>query len=492
MSDRSLSSVRSLSSGRSLTKSPKIAPTKNSGAFVNSKETRYAWAMAKPRRSSSVSKQKGRPSRDHSPVRIVGTQKRDAFLTLQAKRDSLLPPTTRHEFALAATSSDDEGPPPPPPQMVDKTPSNKTVPTTRTTTTTTKAVPKETTPPKVVDNKTPPPKIRKRLVLMRHATSYMNEYIGANGITFGGPDFTDIFNDNDRKRYYQDSPLSPKGRQQAEIQSMMLDTPDSLRLLRQLELVVVSPLTRAIQTLELALLPHVPGHVPTVALPLAAERLYLVSDVGKPVSELEDQYGHVIDFQTGFDDTDTSTTNDPWWYTPSNNSTTANNNKSNNNKQQSPKQQLKQVQSQIMEEEEEWRPTGQGQRYYCAGEPLDAFEARMEQLVEWLEARPESTICLVGHYGVFEWLLRQPQEEPPEPIQFGNCEMRVVTLRDILDARRPPTPAAEQPEENEQQQQQEDEMSAVSDASFDTVETATETTFIHSTTTSLNTFLGTP
>ena len=83
----------------------------------------------------------------------------------------------------------------------------------------------------------------------------------------------------------------------------------------------------------------------------------------------------------------------------------------------------------------EWRPTGQGQTYFCPGEPYDAFQERMLSLCSWLEARPESIIALVGHYGVFEWLLQQ-DEKSAEKVKFANCEMKVVPFETILDRAR--------------------------------------------------------
>jgi hypothetical protein len=68
-----------------------------------------------------------------------------------------------------------------------------------------------------------------------------------------------------------------------------------------LELIVVSPLTRALQTFDLGLKPVLPDPMPIViALPLASERLYLVSDQGRLRSDLETDWGNAIDFDTGF------------------------------------------------------------------------------------------------------------------------------------------------------------------------------------------------
>lgn len=238
----------------------------------------------------------------------------------------------------------------------------------------------------------------------------MNEHIGAGGIAFGGPHFTDIFASQDSEQYYRDSPLSPKGQEQARALDKVIGTTHEHQrlLLRELELVVVSPLTRALETMELALLPHlrvagesVVARIPVIALPLAAERLYLISDIGRPVSQLEEKYVPVVDFESGMP---AGLSKDaPWWW-------------------QAPAAE---------EEYHEWRPMGQGQCYSCPGEPFETFEKRMMELCQWLLKRPEKTIAIVGHFGVFEWLLQDGQNE----VKFGNCEMRRVSFQEILQRR---------------------------------------------------------
>jgi len=45
----------------------------------------------------------------------------------------------------------------------------------------------------------------------------------------------------------------------------------------------------------------------------------------------------------------------------------------------------------------EWRPVDQNQKYACSDEPDLAFNTRMRNLYDWIEAREESTICSVCH-----------------------------------------------------------------------------------------------
>jgi broad specificity phosphatase PhoE len=156
------------------------------------------------------------------------------------------------------------------------------------------------------------------------------------------------------------------------------------------ELVVVSPLTRALQTFEIGLKPHFAsdGDLPEViALPEAAERLYLISDVGRPVSELQKSFRYV-DFETGFAG---KHDRNKWWYQPGSNYS-------------------------------EWRPVNKGQRYAYYGEPDADFDLRMSRLHSWLDQRPEKSIAVVCHHGVIDWLL---------DMNFDNCQYQQVAFHSI-------------------------------------------------------------
>jgi broad specificity phosphatase PhoE len=215
----------------------------------------------------------------------------------------------------------------------------------------------------------------------------MNEYLGGadGGKRFGSPDFTDIFECADRHKKYKDTPLSPLGRKQAAT----LASKRCPEFVQDCELVVTSPLTRALQTFDIGLKPHFDYKlVPVLALPEAAERLYLISDVGRAVADLQTDFPYV-DFETGFagrghDDT-------AWWY------------KARDNHQ-------------------EWRPKGRDQRYACAGEPIADFDLRMSQLHAWLAERSETNIAVVCHHGVIDWML---------DLDFANCQYRQVPFANI-------------------------------------------------------------
>ena len=240
------------------------------------------------------------------------------------------------------------------------------------------------------------PRPNKRIVLIRHGRTFMNERLAAPGSRWGDPGFTDVFDDDDA-HFFRDSPLSPAGERQARRLAARLggeafggDEPpadEEREALRDVGLVVCSPLTRACQTAELALLPRLGRGVPAVALPLASERLYLVSDLGRPSSEMTRSFPW-IDFGPCADREGEGDGPSSWWYVHPDG-----------------------------EEYAEWRPTGEGQTYACWGEPEEPFARRMEALHDWLGARPERTIALVCHWGVLDWLTGE---------DFANCEMRVV------------------------------------------------------------------
>jgi broad specificity phosphatase PhoE len=250
----------------------------------------------------------------------------------------------------------------------------------------------------------------KRIVFIRHGCTYMNEYLSKPGCHFGAPQFTDVFTSSKDLQKYRDTLLSPRGMLQANSLARRLQQEPQLKrtVVDQLELVVVSPLTRALQTLELGLYPSLLSSssssdsastmIPIVALPYAAERCYLISDIGTPRDELKTKFPFV-DFESGFDKR-TLQQDHCWWFT----------------------QEQYEKRNCGGQPYVEWRPNTQGQVYACPGEPEEVFEQRMMQLYQWLEARPESTIGLVSHWGVIRWMLN---------VDFRNCEMRVVPFDQV-------------------------------------------------------------
>jgi broad specificity phosphatase PhoE len=247
----------------------------------------------------------------------------------------------------------------------------------------------------------------KHIIFIRHGCTYMNEYLGKPGKAFGSPFFTDVFSESDQERYYRDSRLSLLGQTQVT-EIAKSSTP---AFLHEVDLFVCSPLTRALETFDLAFRPHlltINKDLPVVALPFAAERLYLISDVGRPVSALKAEFPYV-DFEQEMENVGDSV----WWYDPNIRSQTASTVDDTDTLYSIPVY-------------KEWRPTGFGQRYACPGEPADEFHTRMVALYDWLKQCPASNIAVVCHHGVIDWML---------DVDFRNCEWRKVKFDDI-DIRR--------------------------------------------------------
>jgi len=235
----------------------------------------------------------------------------------------------------------------------------------------------------------------KRIVLIRHGCTHMNEYLSTPGTRWGDPTFVDDWR-------FRDTKLSSRGIQEAKQlhqkfaqPSSDQDEPHQLhQILPEVELIVVSPLQRALQTLEIGLYSHFKNsrspHQPAiVATPYASERVYLTSDVGSHIHELQEKY-QFVDFESGFH----PTYHPPheWWWTPD-------------------------ISSVDKAPPREWRPFGQGQKYVNAGEPERSFHRRMQKLYDWLDSRKEQTIVLISHWGVIQYLSGH---------DFQNCEVKVM------------------------------------------------------------------
>ena len=271
----------------------------------------------------------------------------------------------------------------------------------------------------------------KCIVFIRHGCTYMNEYLG-RGHEFGSPHFSDVFSSPEDLEKYRDSKLSPLGVTQAKGLARRLaktmevsgkhqqqrlttwnpferKTDDNLFLPSDLDLVVVSPLTRALQTFDLGLKPVLIDPKPIViALPLASERLYLVSDQGRLRSDLKTDWGNAIDFESGF--RFRNKVIEEWWFGL-------------DDQRDSGAAMPTGITSKSYKE---WRPTSQNQKYACPGEDDESFENRMRKLYRWLGDRPESMIAIVCHWGVIDWFLDR---------DFMNCEVGVVPYNEI----RPPS-----------------------------------------------------
>jgi hypothetical protein len=160
--------------------------------------------------------------------------------------------------------------------------------------------------------------------------------------------------------------------------------------------------------------------IPVMALPLLRERVYTASDTGRPISVLEKEFPSIdfsechksqSDDQGSNTDTNDDDDDDGWWYTGTKASQTAGplrDSKSNTDHH-------------IIEEGyEEWRPHGDGQWYAVPGEPEAVFDRRMEELKEWLFRRKETKILLVAHWGVLRYL--------GDGVQWKNSEAKIIQL----------------------------------------------------------------
>jgi broad specificity phosphatase PhoE len=288
---------------------------------------------------------------------------------------------------------------------------------------------------------------RKILIGVRHGISTANEYMRQPGRCWGDATFYDDVQ-------YTDAPLSKiAGRQQVcqlavsfeeTVESLLFESQqqqereqersshESVGVVRTpntvaVELVVVSPLTRCLETWLYGVRPALSAlslssaaPVPCVVLPLAAERVYTSSDTGGRISlqqlrsdfsqpELDWSYMPAATPATTTTGTTIATNAEadespPWWYTGNNiypppNTAITTTDEINKSQSQQQQQQPEQQHDSL-----EWRPHGQGQFYACPGEPQDVFEQRMRQLATWLRQRPERCIVLVTHWGVLQYL----------------------------------------------------------------------------------------
>jgi len=239
----------------------------------------------------------------------------------------------------------------------------------------------------------------KHIVFVRHGTTEMNVYLHTQ-CNYYSPDFKDplIF----------DTRLTKDGERRAREAAAR-----AKRLEPRPELIVASPLTRALQTAELAFGPLLDQGVPCLALPLARERLFLSSDVGRSGAELAAEFPRWRDSLLALED--------EWWLhrrrrdaggssssssssgseddgaeiagaAASATTTTATATRKRRLKTPTPKP------NPAVEEESD-----------------DDFAARIDALGDWLASRPERCVAVVSHWGV---ILEATGHE------FENVEMR--------------------------------------------------------------------
>ena len=248
----------------------------------------------------------------------------------------------------------------------------------------------------------PPPE--RIIYLIRHGQTHMNVWL-RNFRDQHGP-HVEVTPDLDPRLF--DTRLTPQGVAQAESLAALLRatavTP---------EVILVSPLRRAVHTAHLAFPPAASYPTPLdttrtsaatttprrLVEPLAAERCWHSSDVGTRRSaweetifrEIQDQDGEdvVRDEGSGACREGTIST-DYTWIRPT--------------------------------EDIWWYNGGVSDHEAIVLEPLDDFYDRMEKLRLHLYQRPERTMALVAHWGVLHALTGE---------DFDNCEMRPFAVEQL-------------------------------------------------------------
>lgn len=208
------------------------------------------------------------------------------------------------------------------------------------------------------------PHASKRVLLLRHGHTEMNAYLAR--VPWDAPHFRDPM--------LIDTRLTAEGRAQAERAA------HSLVGRSDVELVVCSPLTRALATCELAFARD-GSRVPTIVVPLAAERRWHGSDLGRPRPLLEAEFpGAHIDWS-------------------------------------------------LLPPEGSWGYPEVAAAVDSSGGSAGIFEEAEAEFVErmrglhgWLAARPERTIAVVSHWGVIHALSGK---------QVENCALLECELHEL-------------------------------------------------------------
>lgn len=304
----------------------------------------------------------------------------------------------------------------------------------------------------------PVPSSRKTTIVygIRHGTSVSNEWMTGDN-TWGSPMYDDTGNTPDAPLsatgimqaqelaatlQWQIEQLSSSELEDAQTRPSQYEWKDAQVVshdnhhdwFSSIQLIVVSPLTRCLQTYQYAIQPLLKtdnGPTPQVLVhPLLAERVYSVSETGRPVSALQDDFPskeldwnllreyqnqHAKGGKINNDDKGKGC----WWYDPSiptpfnrddDNASTGIDNT--NNGDATPAAMI------------EWRPHGQGQNYgSTAGESMSVFSRRMEALVQWLSDRPETHILTVAHWGVYRHLTNGT-------MTLDNCQVCRIALQE--------------------------------------------------------------
>lgn len=229
---------------------------------------------------------------------------------------------------------------------------------------------------------------RKTLYLIRHGRTEMNEYLAKH--RWDDARFEDpmLF----------DTRLTALGEAQAVALRAITDA-----LHPEPQLLVASPLRRAMRTADLAFGLERYASTPRVACVHARERVFHASDVGRPAGEVQRDFPEwcVNEMRAEFGD------ENAWWYVPSSEEETSDADVMRGGRS-----------SDVIPEPRD----GPVLRSGVPSEPSEVFEARMRDLKAWLENRPESHIAIVAHWGV--WFSLTGRE-------FENCELVTLDVDDL-------------------------------------------------------------
>ena len=226
----------------------------------------------------------------------------------------------------------------------------------------------------------------KRLYLVRHGRTEMNDYLARH--RWDDPDFVDPG--------LYDTRLTALGMEQAASLRPVVAALDP-----KPELIVSSPLSRALLTADLAFADLVADDASDaprrVTCALARERVFHASDVGRTPDEIARDFPGWCLRETR------EVHGDVWWYTGDGDGDGDDGDDASSSSSST-------------------RSRRDIPGDAVTLEPARVFEARMEKLVEWIGAREESTIALVAHWGV--WFSLTGRE-------FENCELVEVDLADL-------------------------------------------------------------
>ena len=280
---------------------------------------------------------------------------------------------------------------------------------------------------------------------IRHGRSMSNEWMTGDN-EWGTPTF------NDRNNI-RDSPLSEHGIRQAQLLCQQLFLEISALTMKNdsnnknpkcsdhwlchVDMILVSPLTRCLQTYQYAIEPLLPMVASFKSFPrpyvnpLLSERLYSRSEMGRSVLELQTEFPQMDwSFFDISEDKTISQSNNIWWYdptvpTPFNTNVDDNNCKTVSDSHTTTSEELT----------NEWRPYGDGQFYTCPGEPELIFQRRMEALRLWIYQKilaeiqqPDKAkekpitmnVLTIGHWGVYRYFTNGMEME--------NCQICTFEL----------------------------------------------------------------